>query len=83
MIVVKLDGKEHELGREITIETDGENLLVSDGGIKIHKSYKSVLELLYAISWFIRASDKTKLVLKAGEREFVRKKDYYIGKLRL
>ena len=74
--------EEIEFGDEIRIETDGENVIISDGRIEfIEKG--SPLEVLYIMSWFMRAADKTTLVMKDNETEFVRKKEYWLGELKL
>ena len=65
-----------EFGKEITIETDGINVAISDGRTRIEKEYESPLELIYVMMWFMKACDKTKVVFKEGETEFVRKKEY-------
>ena len=74
--------KELEFGDEIRIETDGENVTISDGRIEFCEN-GSPLEVLYIISWFMRAAKKTTLVMKDNETEYVRKKEYWLGELKL
>lgn len=75
-MVLSVEDRGYNLGREIEIETDGRELVIRGGEIEIRSSYESPLELLYIISWMIKSADKTKLVFKDGETEFVRMKRY-------
>lgn len=79
------EGDEFEIGDEIAIETDGKELIIDFGEVRFRKSYDSVLEILGIMMWLMKNVQKTTVVFKDGEQEFVRKRKYrgYKAKIRL
>lgn len=75
-MILSTEDKGYDLGNKIEIETDGRGLTIRGEKIEIQSNCESPLELLYIISWLMKSADKTKLVLKAGEIDFVRMKKY-------
>lgn len=77
LTVIGKNGQKDELGEEITIETDGKQMIVYDEKTELQHDSKSALQLLYMIMWFMKKSKKTTLIFKEGKVEFKRKKKYY------
>lgn len=85
MLVFRGDGKEIKIGEELTIETDGRTLQISDENHCFKKEYDSVLEILGIMMWIMKNVKKTTVHFTEGTHEFIRKREYrgYKDELRL
>lgn len=76
MLVFRTKSREIELGEELTIETDGRSVKISDEHHCFQGEYDSVLEILGIMMWLMKNVKKTTVHFTEGTHEFVRKREY-------
>lgn len=76
MLVFRTGDREIELGEELTIETDGRMIMISDENHCFKGEYGSVLEILGIMMWLMKNVKKTTVHFTEGTHEFVRKRKY-------